>query len=128
MKVNANVSDLTTTGDSPLPGRSTANINTFVHLRLGESLVLSGIKTMSQSHQVTGLPLLSQIPVLGLLFGSHANQEAEVEGAVYIIPSIVESAPKRAHDIVGAAMSSYEQYSGDIDSVRSFNHNPPDHK
>lgn len=123
VKVAANVSDLTASG--VLPGRSTSAINTFVHLKLGQSLVLSGIRTSRQSHSVTGIPGLSQIPVLGLLFGSHSNQEAEVEGAVFIIPSVVDNAPRRSHDIVGAAMKQFEDYNGKIDGVTTFVANPP---
>lgn len=125
VKVAANVADLTTPGGSSLPGRSTSAINTFVHLKLGQSLVLSGIRTSRTSHAVTGLPGLSQIPVLGLLFGSHSNNEAEVEGAVFIIPSVVDTAPRRSHDIVDAAMKQFEGYSGGIDHVNSFTPTPP---
>jgi pilus assembly protein CpaC len=126
VKLNANVSDLTApAGTGSLPGRSTSTIATFVHLKLGQSLVLSGIRSSSHSHSVRGLPGLSQIPVLGLLFGGHTNNEAEVEGAVFIIPSVVDSVPKRAHDIVGAAMASYEAYSGNIENIASFHHLPP---
>ena len=128
VKVAANVSDLTAPGASALPGRSTSAVNTFVHLKLGQSLVLSGIRTSRQSHGVTGIPGLSQIPVLGLLFGSHTNQEAEVEGAVFIIPSVVETAPRRSHDIVGAAMKQYEDYSGKIDGVTTFTAAPPSYQ
>jgi pilus assembly protein CpaC len=127
VKVNANISDLTAAG-STLPGRTTSTVSTFVHLKLGQSLVLSGIRSSSQTHNVNGLPGLSQIPVLGLLFGSHANQEAEVEGAVFIIPSVVDSTPRRSFDIVNAAMQQYEQYSGSIDQVQNFNHEPPAYK
>ncbi len=125
VKVNANVSDLTSPGAGALPGRSTSEIKTFVHLKLGHSLVLSGIRTSRNTHGVTGLPGLSQIPVLGLLFGSHTNNEEEVEGAVFIIPSIVENTSRRSHDIVGAAMKHYEDYSGEIEKARSFTATPP---
>ncbi len=125
VKVNANVSDLTSPGASSLPGRSTSEIKTFVHLKLGQSLVLSGIRTSRNTHGVTGLPGLSQIPVLGLLFGSHTNNEDEVEGAVFIIPSVVDTAPRRSHDIVGAALKQYEDYSGDVEKVQSFTATPP---
>lgn len=124
VKVNANVSDLTA-GDSALPGRNTSTIATFVHLKLGQSLVLSGIRTSSQARSASGLPLLSQIPVVGALFGSHSNKEAEIEGAVFIIPSVVDAAPRKVHDIVGAAMSQYEKYGGGVQDVRSFVHEPP---
>lgn len=126
VKVNANVSNLTpAAGSNTLPGRKTALITTFVHLKLGQALVLSGIRTSSQTHSVTGVPLFSQIPVLGALFGGHSNTEQEVEGAVFIIPSIVESVPRKAHDIVESAMTQYEDYSGAIENVRSFVPTPP---
>lgn len=126
IKLSANVSDLTApAGSGSLPGRSTSTINTFVHLKLGQSLVLSGIRSSRQTHSVTGLPLLSQIPVLGLLFGGHTNSEAEVEGAVFIVPSVVDSMPRRAHDIVDTAMRQYEAYSGSVGDVQSFPHSPP---
>ena len=127
VKVAANVSDLTA-GATALPGRSTSAINTFVHLKLGQSLVLSGIRTTRQVKNVTGVPRMSQIPVLGLLFGSHQNNEAEVEGAVFIIPSVVDTAPRRAHDIVDSTMKQFEDYSGSIDNVSSFPAAPPAYK
>lgn len=128
VKVNANVSDLTAPAGASLPGRKTSTVTTFVHLKLGQALVLSGIRTSSQTHAVTGLPGLSQIPVLGVLFGSHTNSEEEIDGAVFIIPSIVESTPRRAHDIVETAMSQYEDYSGEIKDVKTFQKEAPDYK
>jgi pilus assembly protein CpaC len=125
VKVNANVSDLTAPSGAALPGRTTSAINTFVHLKLGQSLVLSGIRTSRNTHGVTGLPGLSQIPVLGLLFGTHSNDEDEVEGAVFVIPSVVENAPRRSHDIVEDAMKQYEAFSGTVENVHSFTAPPP---
>lgn len=127
VKVNANVADLTSS-TSNLPGRSTSAINTFVHLKLGQSLVLSGIRTSRTQHNVNGLPGLSQIPVLGLLFGSHTNADNEVEGAVFIIPSVVDTVPRRTHDIVDAAMKQYEDYSGNVEKAQSFTQSPPSYQ
>jgi pilus assembly protein CpaC len=127
VKVAAQVADLTSNTTS-LPGRSTSAINTFVHLKLGHSLVLSGIRTSRTQHNVNGLPGLSQIPVLGLLFGSHTNAENEVEGAVFIIPSVVDTVPRRTHDIVGSAMKQYEDYSGSVEKVQTFTANPPSYQ
>ncbi|WP_394836802.1 type II and III secretion system protein [Pendulispora rubella] len=128
VKVNAFVSDLTPPAAGSLPGRKTSTVNTFVHLKLGQSIVLSGIRSSSTTHSVSGIPLLSQIPVLGLLFGSHQNSEAEIEGAVFIIPSIVESVPRKAYDIVDAAMKQYDDYSGNLDSVNAYSKPPPNYK
>src|SRR4029079_2389235 len=74
VKLSADVSDLTASvGGTALPGRTTSKLTTNVSLKLGQSLVLSGIRSQSVSHNVSGLPGLSEIPLLGLLFGSHAH-------------------------------------------------------
>jgi pilus assembly protein CpaC len=103
-------------------------MNTFVHLKLGQSIVLSGIRTWSVQHSVTGLPLLSMIPILNFIFGSHSNSESDTEGAIYIIPSIIESVPRKAHDITDTAMREYEDYDGDIRHVSSFPEPPPSYQ
>ncbi len=126
VKVQANVSDLTApAGTTSLPGRKTSLVSTFVHLKLGESIVLSGIRSTSETHSVTGVPGLSAIPILGLLFGGHTNSDTEIEGAVFIIPSIVESVPRRAYNIIEAALKEYEQFSGKIEGVEAYPHAPP---
>ena len=81
VKVDADVSDLTPSiSGTSLPGRQTANLTTLVHLKLGQSLVLSGIHTFAKTHSVTGIPILSEIPVLGVLFGGHSDSEAGDRG------------------------------------------------
>jgi pilus assembly protein CpaC len=129
VKVKADISDLTPAAStSTLPGRQTATMNTFVHLKLGQSIVLSGIRTWSVQHSVTGLPVLSMIPILNFIFGSHSNSESDTEGAIYIIPSIIESVPRKAHDITDTAMREYEDYDGDIRHVSSFPEPPPSYQ
>ena len=66
-------------------------LTTVVHLKLGQSIILSGINTKSQTHSTSGLPLLSDIPVLGLLFGGQREEAADLEGAVFLIPSVIET-------------------------------------
>ncbi|MGZ3420777.1 MAG: pilus assembly protein N-terminal domain-containing protein [Polyangiales bacterium] len=114
VKVLADVSDLTppVTTATNLPGRQVTKVSTIVHMKLGQSLVLSGFHTESESRTAAGLPLLKDIPIIGVLFGSHGHSTDEVEGAVFIIPSVVEPAAKPAMDIVNETMKQYEQWSG----------------
>jgi pilus assembly protein CpaC len=126
VKIGADVADLTPpAGATTLPGRNTTTISTFVHVKLGQAIVLSGIRSRAQTHSVAGLPGLDWIPVLGLLFASHTNAILETEGAVFVVPSVVEAIPKRAFDMVDAAMRHYEDWQGDIDEARSYTHDPP---
>jgi pilus assembly protein CpaC len=125
VQVDADVADLTPPVEATiLPGRNISKLKTLVRLKLGQSLVLSGIRTVSRRHDVRGLPVLSEIPVLGLLFGSHRDQAEDVEGALFIIPTAVESVPKPAIEIVNGALSQFEEYSGDIEAINAYNKRP----
>ncbi len=126
IKVNADVSDLVAPASATtIPGRNTSKLATSVDLKLGQSLVLSGIRTRTQRHSVGGLPLLSEIPILGVLFGSHSDDMLDVEGAIFIIPSVIETIPPANVDLVNGAISQFEKYRGDIQSVHTMDHRPP---
>jgi pilus assembly protein CpaC len=125
MNLKADVLELTPPVQGTVPSQDVTKINTLINLKLGQALVLSGIRTRSVRHNITGLPLLSEIPVLGVLFGAHNNQAEDVEGAVFIIPSIIETVPKSAVEVIKNALSQFKDYSGDVDQVESFNKTPP---
>lgn len=127
IKVQADIADLTPPqASTPLPGRNTAKLSTLVFLKLGQSLVLSGIRTRTERRQSNGIPGLSWIPVLGVLFGSLGDSWQDVEGAVFIIPSVVESVPRGQYDIVKEALEQYDDYSGDIRGVKTYQKSPPE--
>jgi pilus assembly protein CpaC len=125
MNLKADVLELTPPVAGTVPSQNVTKINTLINLKLGQALVLSGIRSRSVVHNVTGLPGLSEIPVLGVLFGAHSNQAEDVEGAVFIIPSVIETVPKSAVDVIKNALSQFKDYSGDVDQVESFNKVPP---
>lgn len=125
VRLDADVSDLVSSaGNSSLPGRTTSKLTTNITLKLGQSIVLSGIRTQSQTHSVSGLPLLSDIPVLGLLFGSHQNQEFETEGAVFVVPSVVQAVSTPASELVDAAVARFGKFDGDVKTARAYDKRP----
>ncbi|HVJ92879.1 MAG TPA: pilus assembly protein N-terminal domain-containing protein [Labilithrix sp.] len=125
MRLAADVSDLTAAvGNSSLPGRTTSKLMTNITLKLGQSIVLSGIHTKSQTHSVTGLPLLSEIPVLGVLFGSHQNQVIDTEGAVFVVPNVVQAVSTPAAELVNAAVARFSDYSGKLEKARAYDRRP----
>lgn len=130
IRLVADESELTDAGltGADLPGRNTNRLEVLVHMKLGQALILSGIKSVTQTHTVTGLPLLSQIPVLGIFFGSHANRREEQENAMFVIPSVVETIPKSSLDLVKNALSVFDDYNGNIDDVQTFDRTPPSAK
>lgn len=129
IKLSADVADLTApaTTNGP-PGRNTTKLETQVTLKLGQALILSGIKTATQRKSVSGLPGLSEIPIIGLLFGSQSQEKQETEGAVFIVPSIVDTVPKSAVELINNAMSTYKDFAGEIHDVDTFPKTPPSAK
>jgi pilus assembly protein CpaC len=125
IQVDTDVSDLTPPTGTSFPGLQTSRLQTLVFLKLGQSLVISGIRTRSHRHDVQGLPLLSQIPVIGVLFGTHGNAKEEVEGAIIVVPSVVEAVDKGTTEILKEALAQYEGFSGDMDDVNTFRKTPP---
>ncbi len=125
MKLVADVSDLTSSaGSTSLPGRTTSKLTTNITLRLGQSIVLSGIRAKSQAHSVDGVPGLSSIPILGLLFGSHANSELQTEGAIFVVPNVVEAVPSQAAEMVESALAKFSDYSGALDKTEVYDKRP----
>lgn len=125
MKLVADVSDLTSSsGGTSLPGRTTSKLTTNITLKLGQSIVLSGIRAKSQNHAVDGLPGLSDIPVLGLLFGKHSNAELQTEGAIFVVPNVVEAVPNQAAEMVQSALAKFQDYSGSIDKMEVYDRRP----
>jgi len=126
VEIEAEVMDLTppVAGGTDLPGRNVSKLSTAVALKLGQSIVLSGIRSKSQRHSVSGLPFLSEIPLLGVLFGSHGDAQEDVEGAIFVVPSVIESIPKGAKEVLDDAMRDFKDYSGNIDQVNVWEKNP----
>ena len=129
IKLVANVSDLTppSSTNGP-PGRTTTKLETQVTLKLGQALILSGIKTASQQHNVAGLPGLSEVPVLGLLFATHSDEKQATEGAVFIVPSVVDTVPKSALELINNAMGTYREFAGEIEYLDTYPKTPPSAK
>ncbi|MDB4942706.1 MAG: Type pilus biosis protein PilQ [Labilithrix sp.] len=129
IKLVADVADLTApTATGGPPGRNTTKLETQVTLKLGQALILSGIKTSAQQRNVAGLPGLSEIPVLGLLFGTHGQEKQDVEGAVFIVPSVVDTVPKSALEMINNAMGTYKDFTGEIEYIDTYSKTPPSAK
>jgi general secretion pathway protein D len=61
-----------------------------VRARVGESLIIGGLISDKLSSQKAGIPLLSQIPFIGWLFGAHERDAVRSELVLTITPRAVE--------------------------------------
>jgi pilus assembly protein CpaC len=126
IKLVAEVSDLTAPGAGTiLPGRTTSKVVSNVSLKLGQSLILSGLRRESTTHSISGIPILKDIPVLGVLFGSHSDDNERTEAAVFMVPSIIQPISTPAQELVDRALAKFHDYHGDIDHVQTYDRRPP---
>ena len=74
-----------------LPRVASSTLSTTVLLRSGQTAVLGGLKSKTQSETITKLPLLGDIPVLGYLFKGKSRQDTMTTLLVFITPELIRS-------------------------------------
>jgi hypothetical protein len=118
LTLGAEVANLTDDGGTGIPGRQVSTLHTVVNLDLGKSLVLAGLSSESEGLSKNGLPWLSRIPVLGVIFGSRASRSERSRNYVVIVPCIVQALAPRDHDLVAELLAVYREFEGDVGAVR----------
>lgn len=117
LKLHADIAELESDRGTGVPGRTTTTLDTVVNIELGQSLVLAGLSSKSKRKSKRGLPGLSQIPILGLLFGTQNQQEEEFENIVIIVPTVVDAVTMQSRQRIKDALEVYRGYRGRIDDV-----------
>ena len=97
IKVRPEVSELTTVGAITINGTQVPALNvrraeTTVELGSGESFAIAGLFQNNGTNDITGLPLLGNLPILGALFRSTTFQRNESELVIIVTPYVVKPA------------------------------------
>lgn len=79
-------------GSIALPRVASSTIATKVLLNSGQTAVLGGLVTRSQSDTEIKLPLLGDIPFLGYLFKNKVTSDSKSTLIVFITPSVIRTA------------------------------------
>jgi type II secretory pathway component GspD/PulD (secretin) len=91
MKVTSTVSKqgvATSTEAGALPTTSEKVVSTNVRTPSGKPVVIGGLIQQNKDSTVHKVPLLGDIPLLGLLFRSHKDTYTTTELVIYIIPHV----------------------------------------
>lgn len=75
--------------DNSLPIISTRQANTTVRLKDGNSVIIGGLLSEERTKNVTKLPLLGDIPGLGLLFQHHNSTLTKKDLVIEVTPHIL---------------------------------------
>lgn len=121
IELNADVADLTDDRGTGAPGRVRSTLKTVVNLELGQAVVLAGLTSESSLVTRSGVPGLSQIPILGLLFGGKKKAQQRADSVVFIVPTVVEAPSLEIKEKIDDALHLFRKYSGarkDLDSLK----------
>ena len=83
------VGEQTVEGVGTVPTIGTRELTTTVTVPNNSTIMLGGLITTSEKNSKTGIPLLSQIPVLGNLFSTTSKSKDRSELLIFIQPTIV---------------------------------------
>lgn len=92
MKIDTQVSNITryvTSGRTTAPQISTRQATTSAHLRSGQSFVIGGLMSVRDLDNLSGIPGLMDLPILGELFKYHSHSKSYAEIYIMITPYIV---------------------------------------
>ena len=101
LSINPEVSELDFTNAVSISGTTIPSIllrraTTTVELRDGQSFAIAGLLQADNARNISQLPWIGSVPVLGVLFRSAAYQKDETDLVIIVTPSLVQPAPPGA--------------------------------
>ncbi|HUY91773.1 MAG TPA: pilus assembly protein N-terminal domain-containing protein [Pirellulales bacterium] len=80
-----------TLNGTTVPALTTREIDTGAEMQAGQTLALAGLVQQRSNDVVTGIPWLSDLPVVGALFRKVSEQVDETELLIMVTPQLVEA-------------------------------------
>jgi general secretion pathway protein D len=69
-------------------------VSSTVAVQSGQTIALGGLITDNRNRTRSGVPILSSIPVIGVLFSTRQNNKARTELLVLLTPRVIDSAER----------------------------------
>jgi general secretion pathway protein D len=82
---------------NPVGGNPTFNktsVQTTLAVQDGETVAIAGLIRENESHGRTGVPFLSEIPLLGALFGQTNNSKVRTELLIMLTPHVIRTSER----------------------------------
>jgi pilus assembly protein CpaC len=97
-----------------VPGFLSRRVDTEVTLRDGDTMVVSGLVSHEAGKQVSKVPLLGQVPILGELFKSRGFQDGETELVIFVTPRLVDAGSASPRAAGREARRKYDEAEKDL--------------
>ncbi|MGI8561241.1 MAG: type IV pilus secretin PilQ [Luteimonas sp.] len=79
-----------------VPQLSKREVNTAVLIEDGQTVVIGGVYEFSNRSDVTKVPFLGDIPILGNLFKTKGRSKSKAELLIFVTPKVLRVAPRPA--------------------------------
>lgn len=86
---NSNIAKWITQGNVSAPQIASRKATTVAHLKSGQSFVIGGLMTKNELDNLSGIPGLMNLPILGNLFKYHSSSKGYTEVFIMVTPFIV---------------------------------------
>ncbi|MEW6617915.1 MAG: secretin and TonB N-terminal domain-containing protein [bacterium] len=90
VSIEPDVSDVTGIGKEGYPVISKRTANTMVRMKNGQTITIGGLIQQKEEHNITKIPVIGSIPLLGFLFRNTQIKSAETEIVIFITPHIID--------------------------------------
>jgi type II secretory pathway component GspD/PulD (secretin) len=89
VNVQPQVDDVVGEGSGGLPEISRRKANTTVRVKEGETITIGGLRLKNEKTVNKRVPILGEIPILGMIFGSTQKEVVESELVIFITPHVL---------------------------------------
>lgn len=96
-------------GSVEVPGFRVRSVKTNVTVKDGETIALSGLFNYDENKEVSKVPLLGHIPILGELFKSRNFVDKKTELAIYVTPHLATPNSKEVKELIQDARRLYKE-------------------
>lgn len=98
-----------------IPGFLSRRVDTEVTVRDGDTIVLSGLLHVRDGKDVSKVPILGHIPIIGELFKSRRFRERKTELVVFVTPRLVDPVSEHLQELSNEMLRRYRDAEDDVD-------------
>jgi type IV pilus assembly protein PilQ len=88
------VSGFTDTGFGQVPNIAKREVNTAVLMEDGQTVVIGGVYEFKDQQDMSKVPFLADIPVIGNLFKKHSRSKSKAELLIFVTPKVLRVAQR----------------------------------
>lgn len=93
------ISSVGATGFQGLPTFNSRTVNSTLRLKEGETNILAGLISQTERSSFRGTPGLSDLPLIGRLFGRNYEEASQTDIVMTLTPHVVSRPPLTAEDL-----------------------------